>query len=202
MQGVRLDCGAWDVTGRKGRSGVRLSLGDMQAMAQARGGRCLSTEYRNTQTKLRWQCGEGHIWEAAPAGLRTYGSWCPQCAFDRLRLKIGDMQVIARGRGGECLSERYVNNETKLRWRCAKGHEWDAKPMQIRRRSPTQTWRARRRKSRARAGRLAAAAARTARTAVRRVGSVRSSASPSVKGRRGGCVRGSVARRSSRVKSR
>ncbi|WP_373322126.1 zinc-ribbon domain-containing protein [Paraburkholderia adhaesiva] len=34
-------------------------------------------------------------------------------------------------RTGECLSERYVNNETKLRWRCAKGHEWEAVPASV-----------------------------------------------------------------------
>ncbi len=86
------------VTIQKGRQGVRLSIADMHAMAQARGGQCLSTEYRNTATKLRWQCAEGHVWEAAPAGLRTSGPWCPQCAFEKMRLKIGDMQAIAHGR--------------------------------------------------------------------------------------------------------
>ncbi|WP_027803839.1 hypothetical protein [Paraburkholderia dilworthii] len=114
------------------RKGKRLSIEDMQALAQERNGRCLSSEYGNLSTKLRWQCAEGHVWEAAPHGLRQCGAWCPECAFEKLRLKIGDMHAVARERGGECLSTLYVNNETKLRWRCAQGHEWDAKPMHIR----------------------------------------------------------------------
>ncbi len=44
---------------------------------------------------------------------------------------IADMQIMAKNRGGDCLSTFYVNNNTKLRWRCAKGHEWDAVPGSI-----------------------------------------------------------------------
>jgi hypothetical protein len=111
---------------------LRLSIEDMRAMAQEHGGLCLSTEYRNLLTRLRWQCAVGHVWEAAPHGLRQYGAWCPQCAHEKLKLRIEDMHAAARQRGGECLSTAYVNNETRLRWRCAQGHEWDAKPLHIR----------------------------------------------------------------------
>ena len=38
------------------------------------------------------------------------------------------MQTIAEQRGGKCLSEKYVNNHTKLKWQCKKGHVWDAIP--------------------------------------------------------------------------
>jgi hypothetical protein len=38
------------------------------------------------------------------------------------------MQQLARARGGECLSSRYVDAATKLRWRCEAGHEWRAVP--------------------------------------------------------------------------
>jgi hypothetical protein len=32
------------------------------------------------------------------------------------------MRALAGDRGGECLSDRYINNRTKLAWRCATGH--------------------------------------------------------------------------------
>jgi hypothetical protein len=44
---------------------------------------------------------------------------------------IADMQTLARLRGGECLSDEYVNTQTKLRWRCDRGHEWSTRPMVI-----------------------------------------------------------------------
>ena len=36
---------------------------------------------------------------------------------------IEKMREAARERGGECLSDDYVNANTKLKWRCAEGHE-------------------------------------------------------------------------------
>lgn len=41
------------------------------------------------------------------------------------KLSIDLYRTLAREKGGECLSDVYVNCRTKLRWRCAKGHEWE-----------------------------------------------------------------------------
>jgi len=65
-------------------SGTRLSIEHMQAMAEERGGRCISRKYIDAKTKLHWECEQGHRWWAMPGGLRNAGSWCPQCAWDRL----------------------------------------------------------------------------------------------------------------------
>ncbi|CAK0826260.1 unnamed protein product [Prorocentrum cordatum] len=103
----------------------RLSLSEAQSWAMARGGRCLSKNYTNASTKLQWQCAEGHQWHAGFGGMRWSGSWCPQCAKDRIRLGIRVAQAFARARGGLCLSERYYNNQTALRWQCKLGHQWE-----------------------------------------------------------------------------
>jgi len=34
-------------------------------------------------------------------------------------------------RNGECLSEEYINSQTKLLWRCEAGHEWWARPNSV-----------------------------------------------------------------------
>jgi hypothetical protein len=39
---------------------------------------------------------------------------------------LAALREIAEGQGGECLSKSYVNSQSKLKWRCAEGHEWDA----------------------------------------------------------------------------
>ena len=49
----------------------------------------------------------------------------------RRRLTITDMRKIAALKGGQCLSEKYVNNSTNLVWKCADGHQWEAKPGNI-----------------------------------------------------------------------
>lgn len=41
------------------------------------------------------------------------------------------MDRWAKERGGECLSSVYVNQYTPLKWRCARGHEWSARPSNI-----------------------------------------------------------------------
>ena len=34
----------------------------------------------------------------------------------------------SKSRGGKCLSKKYVNKETHLKWECSEGHVWKAKP--------------------------------------------------------------------------
>lgn len=113
----------------------RLTIEMMRSLAEAKGGRCLSPAYLGNHTKLRWLCKKGHEWEAAPKSVKS-GSWCPRCAVTAGAVKqsgsIEDMREVAAQRGGKCLSRKYANNKTKLRWRCAEGHEWKATPSNIR----------------------------------------------------------------------
>jgi hypothetical protein len=46
-------------------------------------------------------------------------------------LTISDMTKLARERGGQCLSDSYINSKTHLDWRCAGGHEWRSRPDNI-----------------------------------------------------------------------
>jgi hypothetical protein len=108
-----------------------LTIEEMHKMARKRGGKCLSREYGGSFTKLKWQCRKGHVWLAIPHHIRQ-GHWCPHCAHESRRT-IKDMQKIARKRGGKCLSTAYVSRDSKLRWQCAKGHEWEARPENIKR---------------------------------------------------------------------
>lgn len=103
---------------------AKRSIADARELARERGGRCLSKEYVNGSTPLRWRCREGHEWRAAFGNVRT-GSWCPRCAV-RNPISIEELHEVARERGGECLSSEYGHSRAKLRWRCAEGHEWRA----------------------------------------------------------------------------
>ncbi len=37
---------------------------------------------------------------------------------------IEDCIKAAQGKGGECLSDEYINMKTKMLWKCSRGHEW------------------------------------------------------------------------------
>jgi hypothetical protein len=105
------------------------SIQEMRDLAIARGGKCLSSDYVGSRSKLLWQCARGHHWQALPSAV-VQGSWCPDCAHNQ-RLRLSDFQDIAASRGGACLSHTYVNERTHLRWRCAEGHRWNATPAKV-----------------------------------------------------------------------
>lgn len=66
------------------------SIEEMRALAISRGGKCLSTEYANSASRLIWECGDcKNRWEASVQSVRGAGSWCPPC---------GAMRVIQKGR--------------------------------------------------------------------------------------------------------
>jgi len=105
----------------------------MHRLATSRGGQCLSDSYRNNLTKLRWRCAKGHEWKAVPGSIvgsgDRKGSWCPICVGKLpKRLALENLKQLAAARGGELLSTRYHNAKDSLRWKCAKGHMWDAVP--------------------------------------------------------------------------
>lgn len=117
-------------------------LAALQQIAKERGGECLSTEYRGATKKLRFRCTKDHEWEAVPDSVKNQGTWCTQCSYDdaskrnRLQNGLTVLRELAHARGGECLSSEYINTQTKYRWRCANGHEWDASAGKVR----TETW--------------------------------------------------------------
>ena len=103
----------------------RLTIADMQAVAAANGGRCLSTNYRNAREKLHWQCAAGHTWYATGRDVRNNKTWCPDCA-GKANLTLQQMQELASSRGGKCLSESFSRGTAKLTWQCSQGHVWTA----------------------------------------------------------------------------
>jgi hypothetical protein len=51
----------------------------MQEIATKRGGKCLSTVYKGLGENLKWECCDGHTWEANPRNVLHHNSWCPKC---------------------------------------------------------------------------------------------------------------------------
>ena len=51
----------------------------MQKIAIEREGKCISEKYINCDTKLLWECKEGHQWWALPKSIKYDDNWCPVC---------------------------------------------------------------------------------------------------------------------------
>jgi len=108
------------------------SLEAMKEIARSRGGECLSEQYSYGHVPLTWRCGRGHVWKAKPNQIMDHGkwrgTWCRRCANEKEKPTIEQMQALAREKGGECLSKKYVDHRQPLQWRCEKGHRWSANP--------------------------------------------------------------------------
>lgn len=80
--------------------------------------------------KTRWRCiACGRTWDAAYQKL-THGRACPRCRLDRRnakrRLPAERYSALAVERGFEWLGPEPRQIRQHTRWRCPKGHEWEA----------------------------------------------------------------------------
>ena len=117
--------GSWcPICGRVRSRPKSLTIDEMSNLAATHGGRCLSTQYLNVDSKLKWQCAKGHIWQALPSSIKK-GHWCAECAGN-MKLNLDNAKAVAQERGGQCLSLEYNGNHTRLKWQCAEGHVWFA----------------------------------------------------------------------------
>jgi thiol-disulfide isomerase/thioredoxin len=104
----------------------------MHEMAEQHGGKCLSKEYFHEEKPLKWKCKNGHIWEAAPRLIRHFGIWCTKCnKINKTAKALKRLQKIAKEHGGKCLSKKYINSHTHLKWQCKNGHTWKTAPRNI-----------------------------------------------------------------------
>lgn len=55
------------------------SIDKANEYAKLKMGKCISTVYKSTTDKLKWQCYNGHIWEAIFKNIKDHDSWCPYC---------------------------------------------------------------------------------------------------------------------------
>ena len=86
-----------------------------------------------TNTYVSWRCAAGHEWDA-PTGRRLKGHGCPYCSGKKVLPGVNDLATLRP----ELAAEWHPDNEKSssevvsgsnymARWRCANGHEWNAR---------------------------------------------------------------------------
>lgn len=116
--------------GKKGWKKQLYTINDLQEIARENGGKCISTEFKKVKDKYKWECDWGHIWEASFSNILYGNTWCPECRGKKIGT-IEEMRLLAKAKGGRCLSSEYKNKNTKLLWECEEGHRWWATPDSI-----------------------------------------------------------------------
>lgn len=102
----------------------RTSIDKVRNIIHNKGGTLLTETYINVNSELKIQCNNGHIWETKYDNIRK-NSWCPYCS-NKNKKSIIDANKLAKRYDGVCLSTKYINNKTKLKWLCKYGHVWEA----------------------------------------------------------------------------
>lgn len=103
---------------------MRYTIDICKRFAKSKDGKCLSMPYKNSKTKLIWECKKQHQWEALATRVVNSNTWCPYCYNSPKTLSF--CQEIANLNDGKCLSAKYVNNKTAMLWECKVGHKWCA----------------------------------------------------------------------------
>jgi len=57
------------------------SIEECKAFAISKGWECLSTEYFNCMTHLKWRCSKNHEWDACFDSIKNNGTGCPNCLY-------------------------------------------------------------------------------------------------------------------------
>ena len=103
----------------------------MVTLARSRGFEFMSNQYKGIVCKHTWRCFNGHIWEAKPNSIKN-GTGCPICARSKLRKTLDDMNLLAKSKRFEFLSNQFYGTKKKHLWKCINGHTWETTPTHIR----------------------------------------------------------------------
>jgi hypothetical protein len=82
----------------------------------------LDTEYKDTKSKLKYTCPNGHKHQICFSEWRK-GQRCLYCARDNLRLKYEYVKQVIESEGYILISEDYINSRSKLNIICPEGHK-------------------------------------------------------------------------------
>ncbi|TGK19023.1 zinc-ribbon domain-containing protein [Leptospira stimsonii] len=99
----------------------------LRNLAKDNNGQCLSKKYSDKNFKYKWQCDQGHTWEARYNNILK-GSWCQKCKGISA---LEELKKVAIGRGGRLLSKKFYGSKEKHEWECENAHRWFAKASKV-----------------------------------------------------------------------
>lgn len=121
-------------SGRRSRR-KRWTLADYARFANSKKGKLLTKEPLSSiphcDSKLHFECNEGHRWKPTATSVKCHETWCFRCARAGDNIwRLRDYASYAIARGGRLLSKgdpRSVPlNRQRLRFRCSRDHTWGA----------------------------------------------------------------------------
>lgn len=117
------------------RTAVHLTA-EIEAILRRHGGRWVAGEIRTRDSRLTFECSEGHVWHA-PVGYVIDGSWCPTCgrqaACNWMRRRCGVLPLRSAADVARFATERELTYlevsglpaGRRYFFRCTGGHMWE-----------------------------------------------------------------------------
>ena len=82
-----------------------------------------------SNSKVNWKCSKGHVWEAI-VGNRSKGQGCGVCDNKKVLTGFNDLATthpeLAKEAHGWDPKKVIAGTHRKLKWKCSKGHVWEA----------------------------------------------------------------------------
>jgi len=105
---------------------LTLSFIKKRTLEISNGCECLSNEYINSQTPLKFRCSKGHIFYRTWNVFSYNTSICPKCN-KRYRRNIEDVRIFCKKYKYELLSDIYKNTYSRIKVRCPNGHIYETR---------------------------------------------------------------------------
>ena len=97
---------------------ARLSYNYVKSYIESFGYKLLSTEYKNSNTKLKVQCEKKHIYEVKFQNFTRRK--CPYCS--RKKVNYEQVKAAVNEAGYKLISKEYKNQHSKIEVECINGH--------------------------------------------------------------------------------
>ena len=105
------------------KTGKNAELEKLKQIASDYGGKLISKNYIDSQTKLEFECSKGHRWKAVPASVINQGSWCgnEECVNELLALRvrtksISKMEELLKEKGVGKIVSVYPREKRNIRF--------------------------------------------------------------------------------------
>lgn len=100
---------------------IKYTYKEVREYIEKQGYKLLSTEYINTDSKLKLECPEGHKYETTFYRFKNKENKCPYC-YGNAKHNYEEVKEYIEKEGFMLLSVEYINNKSSLDIQCPKGH--------------------------------------------------------------------------------
>src|SRR3990167_3326319 len=105
--------------------GSKYSAQDYRSLANSHGFKWIGPLPPNMNTRTKWKCGKGHIWDTTGGSIYN-GGGCPYC-FGNFPKTDSDYRELAKQCRFKWIAKSVPpKTGAKTTWECARGHVWNA----------------------------------------------------------------------------